>query len=204
MTQKHKELNSKQSPFDVNVKLTISGADASKLQNFEIQPDALELMKSVSTGDKQQTDQFVLKSKVPNNDEARMFDDIENVETDSETDESSSGTYSYVTDSKLRRFLHKLHQKSPQRAEDACNFYVKRMTQLLQDNYKAKLDAEDTKIRLEFAHESVRLPTGHIVSTLPRVEFNYLPDDVFCELTVKHFLNHAKVFILFYLGIRSS
>lgn len=99
--------------------------------------------------------------------------------------------YSHVTDPRLRRLLNQLHSKSPERAEDAVQFYVKRMSNLLQKEYRSQLKTDDAGIRLEFAHESVRLPTGHLVETMPRTEFNYLPDEVFEELKVGHFLKDS-------------
>lgn len=85
----------------------------------------------------------------------------------------------------MRRLLQQIHEKSPERAKEAIEFYVKRMTQLLQDNCTSSVvEAEDANVRLEYAHESVRLPTGHVVSVLPRVHFNYLPENVFEEMKV--------------------
>lgn len=89
-----------------------------------------------------------------------------------------------MTNDKLRLFLHRLHKKSPKRAENAVDYYVRRMTDLLQKTYKPKVETETDGVRVEFAHESIRLPTGHLISTMPRVHFNYLPDDVFADLQV--------------------
>lgn len=58
------------------------------------------------------------------------------------------------------------------------------MTKLLQQSYSPKLETESSGIRIEYAQESIRLPTGHIVETLPRTHFNYLPEEVFEELQV--------------------
>jgi hypothetical protein len=68
------------------------------------------------------------------------------------------------------------------------------MKKLLNENYTPKVETDDSNIRLEYAHESVRLPTGHVISTLPRVHFNYLPEEVFEELKVDNFINTGCLF----------
>lgn len=102
----------------------------------------------------------------------------------------ANGPYSHVTNDKLRLFLHCLHEKSPEKAKKAVDYYVRRMSDLLQQSYTPKVDAGMKEIRVEFAQESIRLPTGHLVTTMPRVHFNYLPDEVFAELQVCHHLSY--------------
>ena len=123
---------------------------------------------------------------------ATQLDDYADVESDGEEVESSGPqAFDHVTEPRLRRFLNRLHRRSPARAQQACEHYVRRMTQLLGNDggdtveepsiATLTLNDRDTT-RLEFAHEHILLPTGHRVTTVPRAHFNYLPEEVYAEI----------------------
>ncbi|CAD5212386.1 unnamed protein product [Bursaphelenchus okinawaensis] len=149
------------------IKLIIDGAERIDIQSVEL-PE--KLMENIAE------EKVYIGTEGESGKASRMGKDLE-------LGSEATGPYDYITDEKLKNFFNNLHKLSPKRASNALKYYTKKLTEAIRKEHVPTLPVDsDGVLRIQYASESVILPSKTIVQTMPRTIFNYLSNEIFDEM----------------------